>query len=448
MMRKNKYYSYSSFRSKPRSWLRLSLIGLLVGIPLCLVIAEFAARGIFQITGTANQLGITKEVPAAQAYQLQLVDTDGKPYPSATESGLLQVRRSPLLGYELIPNQTSKLWQINAQGLRLNQSLPVEKPANEIRIVILGGSTAFGTMAGSNQDTLASKIETLLNARLTEQTQQPEKFKPQELPFYADQIEAIAALPPRVREGKYRVITAAVPGYTSSNELAFLTHRIMAFNPDSVLVLDGYDDLRQEFFDRSIAKEIDYLDQLLKNPSDHYRLQLGREFGGWLNSLYLVKTFQRWVLPKSEPTYQPFTASQLPSSSSELQSRVERYRYNLKQIARLATGLPTIVAIQPEITGKQNSLSPEETKVLKDLGTEYSDRITKAYAQLDPKNLSRDLGNVKIVNLYRLYENFNQQAFYDPIHLTEAGNDKLARSLANVLQESFALQPATSKVVP
>ncbi|NJL43659.1 MAG: hypothetical protein HC935_11045 [Pseudanabaena sp. SU_2_4] len=45
--------------------------------------------------------------------------------------------------------------------------------------------------------------------------------------------------------------------------------------------------------------------------------------------------------------------------------RIERYRYNLKQVAKLTSGTQTLVAIQPEITGKKGVLTTDESKILR-----------------------------------------------------------------------------------
>jgi hypothetical protein len=61
-MRRRNSYSFGSYRSKPRAWLRNTLLFILIGIPLLLVIAEFATRGIVNITGMDEQLGAVKEI--------------------------------------------------------------------------------------------------------------------------------------------------------------------------------------------------------------------------------------------------------------------------------------------------------------------------------------------------------------------------------------------------
>lgn len=443
-MRRPRYTPSRQFKRK--SWLRNTLLLILIGLPLLLLLAELIARGAVLATGNNNQLAPNKTVAIAQSYAFKLQDSNGNNYPGLPDAGLLQVKRSPLLGYELLPSQKSEYWQINDQGFRQDSSVPVDKPANEIRVFLVGGSTAFTNMAEKNQKALAFKVEKLLNERVRAQNSSPEKFKPKEIPYFADQIEAMRALPPRIRDGSYRVIAAAAPGYNSGNELALIAHKVMTYSPNALLILDGYEDLRSP--SNQTAREIGNVDQMLRDPLAQYRQHQGQQFNNWLNSLYLVKAWQKWIVPADISTfsseYQVFNAEQLSKDPKEIQKRVDRYLYNTQQMMRLANNIPALILLQPEITGKQKSLTKEEEGILKSLGKEYSDRVTNAY-MLAEQSLSNSPIKPKFVSFYKLFQNTNQ-AFIDPIHLTEAANDLLAQKLYESTEQLFLVQPASNAV--
>lgn len=446
-MRRPRYTS-SSWQPKRKSWFRNTLLLILIGLPLIIFLAELIARGAVLATGGVDQLVPNKTVAIAQSYAFRLQDANGNNYPGLPDSGKLQVRRSPLLGYELIPNQKSEYWQINDQGFRQDSSVPVEKPAPEIRIFLIGNSTAFTNMAEKNQKALAFKIEKLLNDRVRLQNSNPEKFKPKETPYFADQIEAMQALPPRIREGSYRVIAAAVPGYGSGNELSLLAHRVMAYSPNALIVFDGYEDLRSP--SSQPAREIGNVEQMLSDPIAQYRQHQTQQFNNWLNSFYLVKAWQKWVSPASINTfssdYQVFNAEQLAKDPQELQRRIGRYANNVTQMTKLAVNIPTLVVLQPEITGKQKSLTKEEDDILKSLGKEYGDRAANAYKATE-QVLTPKLTGSKFVNFYNLFQDNKQQAFIDPIHLTEAANDIVAQKLYENMERLFIAQPAANPLL-
>lgn len=444
-MRRPRYTPSRQFKRK--SWLRNTLLLILIGLPLLLLLAELIARGAVLATGNNNQLAPNKTVAIAQSYAFKLQDSNGNNYPGLPDAGLLNVKRSPLLGYELLPSQKSEYWQINDQGFRQDSSVPVDKPANEIRVFLVGGSTAFTNMAEKNQKALAFKVEKLLNERVRAQNGSPEKFKPKEIPYFADQIEAMRALPQRISDGSYRVIAAAAPGYSSGNELALLAHKVMTYSPNALLILDGYEDLRSP--SNQTAREIGNVDQMLRDPLAQYRQHQGQQFNNWLNSLYLVKAWQKWIVPADISTfsseYQVFNAEQLSKDPKELQKRIDRYLYNAQQMTKLAGNIPTLIILQPEITGKQKSLTKEEEGILKSLGKEYSDRVTNSYKIAD-QTLSNSPLKPKFANFYQLFQNASQQAFIDPIHLTEAANDLLAQKLYESTEQLFLVQPAPNAV--
>jgi hypothetical protein len=427
--------------------LRNTLLLILIGLPLLLILAELIARGAVLATGSNNHLAPNKTVAIAQSYAFKLQDSNGNSYPGLPDAGLLQVKRSPILGYELLPSQSSEYWQINDQGFRQDSSVPVAKPANEIRVFLVGGSTAFTNMAEKNQKALAFKVEKLLNERVRIQNASPEKFKPKDIPYFADQIDSMRALPQRISDGSYRVIAAATPGYSSGNELALIAHKVMTYSPNLLLILDGYEDLRSP--SNQTAREVGNVEQMLRDPLAQYRQHQTQQFNNWLNSLYLVKAWQKWVIPADTSTfsseYQVFNAEQLSKDPKEIQKRVDRYLANTQQMLRLANNIPTLIILQPEITGKQKSLTKEEDGILKSLGKEYSDRATNSY-KIAEQAFSNSPLKPKFANFYQLFENTSQQAFIDPIHLTEAANDVLAQKLYGNIEQIFLVQPASNVV--
>jgi hypothetical protein len=161
----------------------------------------------------------------------------------------------------------------------------------------------------------------------------------------------------------------------------------------------------------------------------------------------LVKAWQKWVVPADVTTfsseYQIFSADQFSKDAKEVQARVDRYLYNARQMNRLAADIPTLIVLQPEITGKQKSLTKEEDGILKSLGKDYSDRAMNSY-KIAEKTLSSSLTSTKFINFYQLFQDSNQQAFIDPIHLTEGANEIVAQKLYESIEGLFSVQPIPS----
>ena len=175
------------------------------------------------------------------------------------------VNRSLFNAYQLQPSQKSEFWVINEQGFRDDEALPLAKPKGEIRIFLLGSSLAFGGGVKNNSETIAHQLESLFKQRVAAQKKSPEKYRPDVFPFFKPSREKLFKLPPKIRSGNYRVINAAVPGYTSGNQLAQYALNLFRYQPDILIILDGYEDLMLSS-DRQQA-DIPYLSQLLEKPN-------------------------------------------------------------------------------------------------------------------------------------------------------------------------------------
>ncbi len=444
------YKSHRRSYRKPHRSLPLPVI--ILAIPLTLILLELSVRLFVGVTGKSAELEAYKGQPENMtAYCLKFIGQTQKPYDGLSDRGRLAAQRSLAGGYQLVGNQKSSFWSINEQGFRDDHPVPLEKPKDEIRIFLLGGSTAFGQWSDSNQRTIASKLEARLNERVDQQKRSPEKYRPIPLPVYKPELEKALTLPPKMREGQYRVINAAVPGYASGNELAQLALEILPYSPDVVIVLDGYTDLVLP--SNKTQTDIPEVEAFLDNAPGHFWSYLTGRLKHWLTGTYVVKATQYWLLrPQPSVSQLSLVVTEktgpleqfLASNPTELEQRVVRYRNLHKQMIKLTTGasIPLMIAIQPEITGRSN-LDQSEQKLLKELGGNYKQRVQTSYAELEKATQTLQEAfpkNVKTLNFYKLFNNFPKRAFYDAIHLTEDGNVLLAERMYQALTALPKLQ--------
>ena len=449
--RKSYRSSLSSYQRKKKSLPRWVIFS---AIPIALITLELLARLITGMMGKAPELSAFEGEPLnVTAYRLNYLDQSGSPYDGLPDRGRLTAKRSPLMGYKLVGNQKSSSWQINEQGFRASQPVTAAKAKDETRIFVLGGSTAFGQMSSNNQSTFATQLETRLNQQVATQKTNSTKFRPDVLPYFADELAKAMALPPRIRDSRYRVINAAVPGYASSNELSQLALQILSYRPDFIIVLDGYADLllpsNQE------GADIPGIESLLDNSFGHFTTALSEQFKNWISQSFLIKSVQYWVLRPQDslklvipPAIEAdgSLSQKLPASADELDRRVTRYRNNLEQIARLTSGakIPIVFALQPEITSRStNTLTPREKKVLDQVGQAYPQQVKAGYAQLRQAIAQVKQQFPQGVTTLNLNEgtNFQGETFYDTIHLTDAGNTAIAARLYDTIATSLTLQP-------
>jgi hypothetical protein len=434
-------------RASPRVTLAIGL-GVLLGLELLL-------RAIGGITGLNNATDQAGEV--VRAYQLRYLSPSGQPYKTLSGSGKLLATRDPLLGYQLQPKQSSSFLTINAQGFRDPDDVPRQKPNGEVRIFVLGGTAAFGQLSASNQATFAHQLEQFLNGQVASQKAKPNQYQPEILPYTADEVNKVMTRAVRIPDRQYRVVNAAVPGYASGNDLAYLLQHVANYSPDMILLLNGYDDLLLPS-DRSGA-EIPGLERVLAGQRDHWGAQVTGAIAHGFNSLYLVKAAQRWILRRdSKPDPElvrslNLNATDLPiaqslaANSSELDQRVARYQNHVLQMVRWSSAAKKrlIIGIQPEITG-YGTVKPtaEETSLLNQLGKPYGEQVQSGYDKLATAatRAAQGSANAKVLNLYGMFGEAGKGGmFVSPTGLTEQGNQALAERVYRAIVADLAIKP-------
>ncbi len=440
--------SRSLFYKQKQNKGKFSFLWFITLTPLCLVIiliiAEMLTRSFFDITGKTQELKINpQESKELLAYRLEFLNENEQPYELISHRGSLRVKKNLSSGYEIINSQKNEYWQINEQGFRDNDPLPLQKPKNEIRIFLLGGSIAFGHLSPNNQSTIAHQLEQKLQQRVQQQQANPESYRPDVFPFFQPLREKLMVLPAKIKQGEYRVINAAVPGYSSGNQLSQLALEILPYQPDLIIILDGYADLMLP--SNRQATEIPKLEQYLQNASGHFQAYLNDYVNDKLEQIYLLQLAKKSFPSETiSPVHQSLVVKEeelkslsayLPQDEQELKQRIERYRKNQQNIFNLCVtaGIPLIFVLQPEITGKSpNKLSDAEKSILQELGTDYQNKVKNEYPQLAKpiQKLEKSFPkNIKTLNLYQLNDKYPVPSFVDAIHLTQEANQVMAEQI-------------------
>jgi len=430
------------FTKRRRVQRRFSWLGTIASVALFLLALELLTRIFVDISGERSKFAQTEvKSDSLNAYRLNFVPSQAIAQAKVQERDSLLATNSISVGYSLVGNQQYKLWQINEQGFRDREPVSPTKPQDEIRIFLLGGSTAFGYGSPNNSSTIAAQLETRLQQRLQQQQASPQIYQPDLLPYDKVERQKYLAKPAKIKSGNYRIINAAVPGYASGNELAQTALQILKYKPDLIIVLNGYQDLLLSSADQAteapIQVETDsqldslgaYLDKLLEP------LQ---------NNSYLAKiAAQKWSGTPSKTERADFILNEstanlldyLPDNEQELQARVTRYLDHQKQMLNLsaAAKIPLLVAIQPEITGRNpKQLTATEGKIATELGRTYIKQVRASYPAFTNASLKLAQAypnNLKVLDLYKLTDKYPSPSFLDPIHLNEVANKKVAEQL-------------------
>lgn len=440
----------SSYRRSRRRKKKVSPWTIAAAIPLALIGLEILARmGSGYFEKVEAQLS-----PEAIAHTLKFVDEDQKEFQGLDNRGKLLATESLSTAYGLVGEQNSEFFSINEQGFRDDEPLPLAKPQGEIRVFVLGNSAAFGRGVNGNEQTMAHRLEALLKDRVQRQRATPNNYRPDIFPFFAPSREPLLEMPAKIKEGNYRVINVAVPGYSSGNELAQFALEILPYKPDLVIVLNGYEDLLLS--EASDANDIPKLDEFVKDPDTYFREYWRQSWVNRIQKSALIRTVMMLaanasnteiseVLSIREQNEQPL-AQQLPNSDEVAAARVERYKSNLQDILSLcsAARIPLVVAMQPEITGRADaSLDASEQQIVANLAPEYVEGMKTYYPQMleAVKQLEKAYpSNLKVLNFYQLNDKFPTPTFVDPIHFNEAAHGEMAQQIYSAIASIEKMQ--------
>jgi hypothetical protein len=181
----------------PRSR-RGQLLGNLLLAGTSLLLALLVAEVAFEVLDAHKR---DKRSQRARPFYTWSVHTFAG-HPVGSQRGLLKLMLHPLVGCVNLPDQTTQFFRINHLGFRGRELDPREQHRH--RVVLVGGSAAFGTGLQSDAETLAVQLE-------------------QRLP-------------------DTEVVNAAVIGERSGQELSLLVSELVDLRPDQVMTLDGWND--------------------------------------------------------------------------------------------------------------------------------------------------------------------------------------------------------------
>ena len=379
----------------------------------------------------------TKGIPVGKA-----VDTWIAEHPSGSGAPPVTTGFDPLTQNGPVPGTRWTGLTVNQDGYVDNghddpllNTYP-EKPAGVTRVVMLGGSSAAGVTAKSNDETIAAQLEGLLNAG--------------------------AATP------GYQVLNFGAPGNYVFNEMTRYVSQVTHLDPDIVVFFDGYNDALYASFEHvrqalpaPIMNWADYSyiafdswngirSQLRSQPPAVFtyafllvqRLQekyvVGDSLGGsadlraqFYEDYYLYRLSQH--LRESDPFY----AGALEENLSFLAGyHVGRERLFLAylQASPLAYRdlAPERAAGVDPLDAPVSAASDEKTNAvfLENMRGAFA-AFAEVYGRLEARYAAST--NIRFFDIRRLFENVDEHVYNDIIHTTARGNQIIAeRMMADI----------------
>jgi len=340
----------------------------------------------------------------ARPYSLCLETAQGRRY-DPFQRGTLTLSVAPYLVYANKAGQRTRFMNVNAQGFR-GRDWTLEKPEGALRVVLLGGSTAFGFGATDDDAVHTAVLERLLRAA------------------------------PQLAGRTVEVWNAGVVGYDSTQEMILLSTRVLDYRPDVVVLFDAYNDFNYSGVYRPGAREIVQprffeLDQRVADGSRP-----------WLVLMRCSAFYRR--IEEIVREYKERHGGGIPYRTFYDNVKVAsvQYRRNLERMTRLAkaSGVAIVLAPQPEIFHRRGEI-PAPEQELRETFTEwgYADYARSQYPLYvaAAEEVARR-ESVPFVDTSAAFDAVPDHVFTDGAHLTDRGNELVARCLLPTLVDLLA----------
>jgi hypothetical protein len=332
---------------------------------------------------------------------------------------------------------------INEESFKDFKDVPIEKPADEYRVIVTGGSVIYGRGPVPPADKIADYYE--VTFRWT-------------IPHIMEQL---LNADPRVREkvgGKrIRVINAGVPGYVYQNELMRYLAKLRLFKPDLVVSLDGANEppaVARPLKDWNYFSQGQYF-EVITDVMDMGRKGLVNYLALWLKrNTY----FFTWLAIRNEenPGLMQENGGFVSYPQDPTPEMMEYLKRNIAQVADVmafyhktleADRVPHVFAMQPMFANSKKPRMPIEKKIedtsrMEKVGFFFAVPTYDALVE-KVKERGKEVG-IEVADLTKVFDNVTEWVFTDWCHLTNGANYIMAKELTNRVKTDVFKLPLQS----
>ncbi|MFT3812458.1 MAG: GDSL-type esterase/lipase family protein [Acidovorax sp.] len=291
---------------------------------------------------------------------------------------------TPFVGTAPVPGQHQNA-HINSWQMRNDQELQMPKPAGMYRIFLTGGSTAYGSGAPSQDQTIGSLLDGLLNTKLSAQS-----------------------------GVRYEVFTFANPAWASTQERIAIENYLSELQPDLVVSLSGNNDVFWGDAGRNVLWFTAFADDYFRMLTDAGLKIAGRK--------------ELAELPQARPASKPVPP----------QTVVYRLEKNVRLGAQALknVGVNWVFFLQPTLSVTKKHLSSREQDFLNDSKNYY----VQCYEAIAAKLAALEQDNFRFVNLSGVFDGYESKddMFLDQFHFGDKGNAVIANAIFAALAPQLA----------
>lgn len=361
---------------------------LLPSLVLCALVALGYWAGLYTVAGRFDKVIRWVEQGETLAGVLAvtpLKDEQRNHYARAYTSSALDIgsiswsvpnQPTPFVGTAPSPGQHQNA-HINSWQMRNSEELQMPKPAGVYRIFLTGGSTAYGSGAPSQEQTIGSLLNDLLNKNLSK---------------------------PGLR---YEVFTFANPAWASTQERIAIENYLSELQPDLVISLSGNNDVFWGDAGRNVLWFSAFSDDYFKTLANTGLKTAGRK--------------ELQDLPQARPLPQPVP----------VQTVAYRLEKNVRLGAHALQGVDWVFFLQPTLSVSKKSLSSRE----KDFLSNSKEYYVHCYQAIAASLSGVSLKNFKFIDLSGVFDRYGAEddMFLDQFHFGDKGNAVIAHAILTSL---------------
>ena len=301
----------------------------------------------------------------------------------------------PFVGWRSAPNQSLDTIKINENGLRSKSKSDVKFKRNAI---LLGGSTAWGFGASSNEFTPAYLIEDILY----------KKF----------QIEL-------------NIINLSDQMFSSFEELTAFINNVNQINPTLVIFLSGTNDINREISD---SYKINSLYEKVINFSIW-----GQNTGIIDEKNYLKKIIKHILrgLKKLDSIPESFYTIKKPKKN-DITHTLIREKFDFVNSYCKFKNIKCAHFLQPDLHFKKNKSESEVNYLNSNFNKEKSDLIVKKFYSIKNEFYNKKESGFVFEDLLDIFEEDNSSIFFDRVHVTDKGYIRIAETISKTLANNFS----------
>jgi hypothetical protein len=366
-----------------------------------LAILEILGRILYPLTREARS---KREASRDHRRRLSYLGAGGNAQTLLRDLYLMEKRYLPFLGWLGAPNVRLSTVETNAQGFRDRTIEP--RKDDEYRILITGGSFAWGVGASCSAMSVAGQLEGSLNQRGSERL--------------------------------YRVMSGAFLNWSSRHEYVVVTELFDGFDPDLVISLSGYNDM----VSLSKGAEIDALPEarlLGQAVSDQLQpigtLKALRKVAGTLGIWRIVVLAREAIAARAPPPQQSYDYD-LREGSRRVERVAQRYLSIADYLARKDRRY--LIALEPEIYSSKKPLTVEEFDLKSrfvEIDRNILPTLTRYRRELGSLLAERAGDRFLFVDLADVFDNEVGPVFIDYNHVCDRGNVLVAQALVKAMAE-------------